>query len=391
MFRRFLSTIMAVAICMAAGAQGICVINGNIADCTLADGKKIKKVSLVRTGTDGQQVEVASAKVKKGKYTLKYRLAQDEPVLMYTVGGFGEGTGIELFVEPGEVTVNTESAAKLCGSTVAGTPANDTYSAFRAIMQNGEKRIDEQVAELVAANGREWPESALGVDAVRRIESRECIDMTSKAIRFLIDNNASPMTPLVIERWLLNMLTPAYAEQMLKSISTTLYTHPYYHSLRNKVLATNMGVGNEVPDIILALSGGETKKMSDFRGKYVILNFWTTGCTKSEDMFAELQGICDIIKENDGKFVIISISLDSDTAAWRSVVERYNVENWLHACDGAGTGSQAAKLFGVEKTPRIVMIEPEGLAVSLDMDVDELAIRVDQIHSGDLYYLDQKK
>ena len=391
MLRRFFSTIMAVAICMAAGAQGICVINGSIADCTLADGKKIKNVSLVRTGADGQQVEVASAKVKKGKYTLKYRLAQDEPVLMYTVGGFGKGKGIELFVEPGEVIVNTGSAAKPCGSTVAGTPANDTYSAFKAIMQNGEKRIDEQVAELSAANGKEWSESAVGVDVVRRIELRECIDMTSKAIRFLIDNNASPMTPLIIERWLLNLLTPAYAEQMLKSISTTLYTHPYYHSLRNKVLATNMGVGNEVPDLTLTMSGGEKRQLSDFRGKYVILNFWTTGCAKSEDMFAELQGICDIIKESDGKFVIISISLDSDTAAWRSAIEEYCAEGWLHACDGAGTDSQTAKLFGIEKTPRIVMIEPEGLAVSLDMDIDELAIRVDQILSGDLYYLDQKK
>ena len=66
-------------------------------------------------------------------------------------------------------------------------------------------------------------------------------------------------------------------------------------------------------------------------------------------------------------------------------------EGWLNACDGFGADSPVAKLLGVDKTPRIVVVEPEGRAVSLDMDVDELVIRIEQILSGDLYYLDQEK
>ena len=76
------------------------------------------------------------------------------------------------------------------------------------------------------------------------------------AIRFLLDNNASPMTPLVIERVLLPKLTTAYADQMLKTIHFSLDAHPYYLSLRNKVLANDLKVGNELPDIALPLSGG---------------------------------------------------------------------------------------------------------------------------------------
>ena len=64
-------------------------------------------------------------------------------------------------------------------------------------------------------------------------------------------------------------------------------------------------------------------------------------------------------------------------------------EGWLNACDLAGADSPAAKLLGVEKAPRIILVEPEGRAVSLDMDVDEVVMRVEQILSGDLYYFDQ--
>ena len=213
---------------MVATAQGICVINGTIADCKLNDGKKVKSVTLTRTDESGREIEVATAKVKKGKYTFKCEISKDEPVLMYEIRGFDEGAGIELFVEEGTVEVTTASAAQVCESRVGGTPTNDVYSGFKAILNNGyleaEKYSDES------------------------LKSKEKVKTMSQAIRYLIDHNASPMTPLMIERWLLHMLTPTYADQMLKTIALPLHSHPYYLSLRNKVLAGNLKVGSEVPE-----------------------------------------------------------------------------------------------------------------------------------------------
>ena len=75
MLHRILSTIAVAFICIAASAQGVCVIKGNI-----ADGKNIKKVTLTRIDEVGRTIEVATAKVKKGNYTFKYELSKDEPV-----------------------------------------------------------------------------------------------------------------------------------------------------------------------------------------------------------------------------------------------------------------------------------------------------------------------
>lgn len=370
--KRLLTTILSVAFCIAVSAQGTCVINGVIDDVKTADGEKVKKVYLTRTNEYGQAETVAEAKVKKGKYTFKRDLAQDEPVLMYVITGFGEGEGIEVFVEPGEVAVNTASAATPCATTVAGTPTNDTYSEYKKVIGEG-----------VSAAEKCADESA---------RSKEAIKSLSQRIRFLIDHNASPMTPLEIERYLLQQLTPSYADQMLKSVSTTLYDHPYYLSLRNKVLASALKVGNEVPDITLPMLGGEKKHLNDLRGKYVVLSFWANGCEKSAAVLAELKNVYDVIKEND-EFVFLCFALENDAAAWKAAVESngINVEGWLNACDGMGAESPAAKLFGVDKAPRIIFIEPEGRAVSLDQDVEELQMRIEQIMEGDLYYLDQEE
>ena len=380
MLHRILSTIAVAFICIAASAQDVCVINGNI-----ADGKKIKKVVLTRTDEFGKSVEVATAKVKKGKYTFKYKLAKDEPVLMYAIKGFGEGNDVEVFVEPGEVTVSTYSNMS---SIATGTPTNDLYLKYCATC-NDDSILPFAKDILERKHGAGWFATPEGKDALNQI-ARESIKIKANLLRMLIDNNASPMTPLMIERWL-PLLTPAYADQMVNTIHVDLQNHPYYLSLRNKVLANDMKVGNEVPDITLPLRSGEVKKLSDFRGKYVVLNFWANSCAKSDAVIAEMKNLYNVVKENQEQFVIISVALENDAAAWKTALENNGMggDGWLNACDLAGAASPAAKLFGVEKAPRIVLIEQEGRAVSLDMDVDEVVMRVEQILSGDLYYFDQ--
>ena len=385
MLHRILSTSIAAFVCATVSAQGVCVIKGNI-----ADGKKIKKVALTRTDELGKSVEVATAKVKKGVYTFKYQLAENEPVLQYAITGIGE-TGIEVFVEPGEVMVTTPSVAAVEESAVSGTPTNDAYAKYNAIFAAGADEVAALLAVLEARNGKEWMESAEGKAAAKSIKAKESIRTEAQALRFLLDHNASAMTPLVIEHTLLPKLTAAYADQMLKTIHFSLEKHPYYLSLRNRVLANDLKVGNELPNITLPLSNGEIKKLSDFRGKYVVLNFWANGCAKSADMLAEMKNLYEVVKENQDQFVMISVALESDAAAWQAAVNvnGMNCEGWLNACDLVGANSPAAKLLSVDKAPRIILVEPEGRAVSLDMDVDEVVMRVEQILDGDLYYFDQ--
>lgn len=393
MAHRILSTIVAAMACLAASAQSTCTINGIIADNRLDDGKKVKIVYLTRTNELGQEIEVAQAKVRKGRYTLTHPLAQDEHVLLYTIKGFGEGKGIGLFVEPGVVSVTTASAIQPEQSVATGTPANDVYTAYKAILRDGADDAEKKIAALAAHHGEQWLDSPEGKSTAKRVTAQEAIKTESQALRFLIDHNASPMTPLVIERTMLPKLSEAYAGQVLNAVSTTLHAHPYYQSLRNSVLASSMKVGNEVPDITLHLLEGDTKHLADYRGRYVILNFWKSNCEKSAEMLAELSNLYEVIKPHQDQCVIISVSLDSDAETWKSIVHSAgtNREGWLHACDGMGADSPAAKLYKVATTPKTILIEPEGLAVSLDMETDEMVMRIEQILSGDLYYLDQKE
>ncbi len=393
MQHRLLTTIISIAAYITVGAQGTCIINGNIADCKLSNGKKIKKVYLTRKNELGQTIEVAQAKVKKGKYIFNYNLAQDEPAMQYTITGFGEEKGIKLFVEPGEVTIDTQSASNATHSTVTGTETNNLYNEYKAIATNGNNATAKEIATLRERNGNEWIESKEGEEAVKRAIAHQKIKTEAEQLKFLIDHNASPMTALEVEQALLPKLSSAYAEQILKAMSTLLQNHPYYHSLRNKVLSNCMKVGSEAPNISLPLNNGNKTHLADYRGKHVVLNFWKKDCSKSAEMMTELHKLHELIKDKQEQFVIISFALENNTAAWKEAIQSNGAdkEGWLHACDGADNNSPAAKLYKVEETPKTLLIEPEGRVASLNLEVDEIVMRAEQVLAGDLYYLDNQE
>ena len=394
MIQRFILTIISFAACATLSAQSTCTINGNITDATLDNGKNIKKVSLVQPDAYGRMQEIAKAKVKKGKYTIKYTMPDNAPVMAGYITGFGEGNGIELFIEPGTVTVNTAKATAPAGSEITGTATNDAFNEYKAIYTRSSEAVEARMAAEVEKHGKEWAASNEGKKAAKRINAAETIKRDAEIIKFLIGHNCSPMTPLEIERTLLPYLSDAYAEQMVKCISMELHGHPYYTSLRNTVFARLLKVGYEIPDVTLPLNDGTTKLMSDLRGRHILLDFWASDCAASGEHRESLKELFEATKEKRDEFVIVSIALDNNAETWKAAIKANgtDAEGWIHACECTGMESSlAAKYFKIDKTPRLVLVDPEGRLISLDMDIDEVQMRIEQILSGDLYYLDQEK
>lgn len=392
MLHRFIATIFSFIACLSVYAQDMCVINGNIADTKLANGKTIKKVLLTSIDEYGRETTVAEAKVKKGTYTIKYQIVQGAPVLQYEINGFDNNEGIKLFVEAGTVAVNTPSAATPCQSEVCGTPTNDLYKKYRNIDRDAREKVAKELEALEQKHGKEWLDSKAGKQEVKRIEATEHIKREADRIRFLIDNNSSAMTPLEMERTVLPYLSDAYAEQMVKSISNDLQKHPYYLSFRNAVLSRTMKVGNEVPNIAITASDGTINRLNNYRGKYILLDFWAGSCEKSIKERAAVKEIYEATKEQQDKIIIVSLSFDNDPKVWDNALKScgINLNGWVQGIDPIGIESLNARLMGVKATPRMMLIDPEGRLISPDIKSDEALMRIEQILEGDLYYLDQK-
>ncbi|WLD94159.1 peroxiredoxin [Alkalihalobacillus sp. AL-G] len=91
-----------------------------------------------------------------------------------------------------------------------------------------------------------------------------------------------------------------------------------YTQSTEKVNATEAGtvvsnaveIGNKAPNFKLSTLDGKTVSLSQYRGKTVILNFWTTWCTYCKDEIPELINFHHLHKEDD--VVILAVNLSSE-------------------------------------------------------------------------------
>ena len=121
-----------------------------------------------------------------------------------------------------------------------------------------------------------------------------------------------------------------------------------------------VNVGDQMVDGDLYDVKGNLHHLSEFKGKYILLDFWSQGCGPCLQSFPEIKEVAESYKEG---LVIVSINSDPKDR-WLDFIERKGLtgNQWNELAKGA-TG--LAAVYQVTGIPHYVMISPEG--VVLDM------------------------
>jgi cytochrome c biogenesis protein CcmG, thiol:disulfide interchange protein DsbE len=102
-----------------------------------------------------------------------------------------------------------------------------------------------------------------------------------------------------------------------------LFALPDYRNGEASLGASTLYVFRKSPkDFELTLNGKKTR-LSDFRGKVVILNFWATWCPPCVDEAPALNALQQHISPLGG--VILGVSVDDDQAAYEDFLQKYNI------------------------------------------------------------------
>jgi thiol-disulfide isomerase/thioredoxin len=117
------------------------------------------------------------------------------------------------------------------------------------------------------------------------------------------------------------------------------------------------GVGDSMADADLVDVDGNTARLADHAGKWMLIDFWNSGCGPCIEAFPEMKELSITYAE---KLTIVSVSLDSDSA-WRNALAKFDTP-WVNVCDPKSYGGLAAH-YGVMGTPHFVIISPEGRIV----------------------------
>lgn len=123
-------------------------------------------------------------------------------------------------------------------------------------------------------------------------------------------------------------------------------------------------IGGVAPEIAVTSPEGETVKLSDLRGKYVLIDFWASWCKPCR---AENPNVVKVYNQFKGKnFEIFSVSLDKSKEKWVEAIAADKM-TWVHGSELNFWQSSFVKTYNITGIPLTILIDPEGMILAKNL------------------------
>ncbi len=132
-----------------------------------------------------------------------------------------------------------------------------------------------------------------------------------------------------------------------------------------------VGIGNKAPELIGTSPNGETIKLSDTKGKLVLLDFWASWCgpcrRENPNVVKAYNDFKDKKFTNGDGFVIFNVSLDKTSAAWKQGIKQDKLDWPYHISDLKGWSSKHAAIYGVRSIPGNYLLDENGVILAKNL------------------------
>ena len=320
---------------------------------------------------------VDSATVKNGAFELKGKA--ETPVIgdlmLQRSGRLGNsmehyGDRTRIYIEPGTVTITSPDS--LAHATVKGGPNTNDYVRQGVLLEPIIARmraIGDEAQKLTEAQ-RQAPGFKAQQQARYEALNKEMVRANYAFIKANPNSYASLDALLGMRGW--DMPQYATVGPLFEALSPALKATPQGRDYGSMVQALkDVGVGQPAPAFSQSTPDGKTVSLADYRGKYVLIDFWASWCKPCR---AENPALSKLYNEYRGRnFDILGVSADDEKsrAKWVQAIADDHLP-WTQVSDLKGWQNAVALRYAVRSYPSNFLVGPDGKIVAVNLHGEEL-------------------
>lgn len=173
----------------------------------------------------------------------------------------------------------------------------------------------------------------------------------------------------------MSTLIPEYSEaaiiQYAESIGDRYEENALVREFKeNAQKLKRLAIGQPAPDFESFTFNNRSVKLSDFKGKITLVDFWASWCPPCRE---ENPNLVRLYKQYKSKgFDILGVSLDNNPGAWLRAMEADQLE-WTNVSDLQAWGGEVVELYRLTSIPVSYVLDREGIIVAKNLRGEELA------------------
>lgn len=326
--------------------------------------------SLVYIAGNSENDTIAKATVNQGNFTLTGKLDNKDGVMLLL-----PSLERRIFLFIGNESVNiTASDKTLNDLRVTGSPTQSDYESFMNEIKPLSDFVNYYRQQVQMAQTQGAHDSA-------GIMLNTAYNIYQSAIdRFITRKKNSPVAALTLA--FSYDMDPnkdlALLEKRFNSLGEDAMKSRYATGVKQVIANGKIGaVGTQAIDFTQKdTTGKKDISLSQFRGKYVLIDFWASWCRPCR---AENPNVVAAYNEYKNKnFTILSVSLDQEKENWINAIKMDHLA-WNHVSDLQFWSNSVAQLYHIESIPQNFLVDPNGIIIAKNLRGDQLAEALKEI------------